>query len=66
MQMDGADSSAAGKAAGSSREGDPRLTEARRLLEELKQVEGTDALAPAKRLADLLEELLEGREGKQS
>jgi len=50
---------------GSESAPEPRLSEARRLLEELKRAEGTDALAPAKRLADLLEDLLEGREEAQ-
>lgn len=40
-----------------------RLAEARRLLEKMKSAEGADALEPAQRLADLLEELLEEREG---
>lgn len=44
---------------------DPRLAEAREALGELSEAEGADALAPAERLADLLEELLEG-EGEGS
>ena len=48
------------------REPDGRLAEARQTLEELTEAEGADALAPAERLADLLEELLEGREGERS
>ncbi|MDE0188838.1 MAG: hypothetical protein OXN80_07035 [bacterium] len=44
-------------------EGDAPLAEARRALEELTQAEGADGLAPAERLADLLEGLLEEREG---
>ncbi len=47
-------------------DGDARLAEARRALEELTQAEGADGLAPAERLADLLEGLLEGREGEGS
>ena len=47
-------------------EGDARLAEARRALEELTEAEGADGLAPAERLADLLEGLLEGREGERS
>lgn len=43
---------------------DPRLEQARRALGELEEAEAADALAPARRLADLLEELLEGREGE--
>ena len=39
--------------------GDPRLSAARRLLEELKSAEGAEALTPAQRLADVLEDLLE-------
>lgn len=39
--------------------GDPRLSAARRLLEELKSTEGAEALTPAQRLADVLEDLLE-------
>ena len=42
------------------------LAEARRALEELEGAAGADALAPAGRLADLLEGLLEGREGEGS
>lgn len=42
------------------------LAEARRALEELEEAEGADALEPAERLADLLEGLLEGREGEGS
>ena len=42
------------------------LAEARRALEELGEAEGADALEPAERLADLLEGLLEGREGEGS
>ena len=47
-------------------EGDARVAEARRALEELKEAEGADGLAPAERLADLLEGLLEGRKGERS
>ena len=47
-------------------DGDARLAEARRALEELTQAEGADGLAPSERLADLLEGLLEGREGEGS
>ena len=46
--------------------GDVRLEEARRALGELSEAEGAQALAPAERLADVLEELLEGREGERS
>ena len=46
--------------------GDVRLEAARRALGELSEAEGADALAPAERLADVLEELLEGREGDRS
>ena len=49
-----------------SEEGDARLAEARRALEELTEAEGADGLAPAERLADLLEGLLEGRKGERS
>lgn len=42
------------------------MAEARRALEELEEAEGADALDPAERLADLLEGLLEGREGEGS
>lgn len=49
---------------GGGEEGD--LAEARRALEELGEAEGADALEPAGRLADLLEGLLEGREGEGS
>ena len=45
---------------------DPRLSEARRLLQELEEATGAEVLAPARRLADLLEELLEGREGEKN
>ncbi|MDE0230715.1 MAG: hypothetical protein OXI56_09890 [bacterium] len=47
-------------------EGDARLAEARRALEELTDEEGADGLAPAERLADLLEGLLEGQQGEGS
>ncbi len=47
-------------------EGDVRLEEARRALGDLSESEGADALAPAERLADLLEELLEAREERTS
>lgn len=50
----------------SSDRSDPRLSEARRVLEDLKEAEGVDALASAGRLADVLEELLEGREGERN
>ncbi len=46
--------------------GDARLEEARRMLGELSEAEGVDALVPAEQLADVLEELLEGREGERS
>ena len=49
-----------------SEEGDGRLADARRTLDELKDTEGADGLAPAERLADLLEGLLEGRKGERS
>ena len=42
------------------------MESARRALGELSEAEGGDALAPAERLADVLEELLEGREGDRS
>ena len=42
------------------------MAEARRALEELEEAEGADAVEPAGRLADLLEGLLEGREGEGS
>ncbi len=45
---------------------DPRLEEARRLLGELEDATGADSLTPAEQLADLLEDLLEGKEGKKS
>lgn len=45
---------------------DDGLSEARMALEELTEAEGADAVAPAERLADLLEGLLEGREGEES
>jgi len=48
-----------------SEEGDARLAEARKALEELTEAEGADGLAPAERLADLLEGLLGGREGER-
>ena len=47
-------------------EGDARLAEAREALGELTESDGADGLAPAERLADLLEGLLEGREGERS
>lgn len=47
-------------------DGGGRLAEARRALEELTESEGADGLAPAERLANLLEGLLEGREGEGS
>lgn len=43
---------------------DPRLEEARRTLGELERAQAADALAPAVRLADLLEDLLDGEEGE--
>ena len=49
-----------------SEEGDARLAEARRALEELTASEGADGLEPAERLADLLEGLLEGQGGGRS
>ena len=45
---------------------DPRLEEARRLLGKLEDATGADSLTPAEQLADLLEDLLEGKEGKKS
>ena len=42
----------------------PGLSEARLLLKEMEESEGAAALAPAKRLVDVLEDLLEGREGE--
>ena len=45
---------------------DPGLEEARRLLGELDDATGAESLAPAEQLADLLEDLLEGREGERS
>lgn len=47
-------------ASGDRPDPDPRLEEARRVLGELEESEGADALAPARRLADLLEDALEG------
>ncbi|MDE0674261.1 MAG: hypothetical protein F4Z41_06720 [Acidimicrobiia bacterium] len=47
-------------------EDDARLAEARRALQELTESEGADGLAPAERLADLLEGLLEGQRGEAS
>lgn len=43
---------------------DRRLEEAREVLGELEEASGAEALEPAKRLADLLEDLLEGKEGE--
>lgn len=43
---------------------DPRLVAARQALGALEDASGAEALAPAKQLAELLEDLLEGREGE--
>ena len=43
-----------------------RLEEARRALGKLEKSTGADSLAPAEHLAELLEDLLEGREGEGS
>ena len=43
---------------------DPRLEHAHRALGELEEASGAEALAPAKQLAELLEDLLEGGEGE--
>ncbi|MCE2527966.1 MAG: hypothetical protein J4G00_10595 [Actinomycetia bacterium] len=45
---------------------DRRLGEARRVLGELEEAVGADSLAPAEHLAEVLEDLLEGREGEKS
>lgn len=45
---------------------DGRLQEARRALGRLEKATGADSLAPARHLAELLEDLLEGREGERS
>lgn len=47
-------------------EPDPRLAQARQVLGELEDARGADSVAPAKQLADLLEDLLEGSEGEKS
>lgn len=49
-----------------SEDGDSRLAEARKALKELTESEGADGLAPAERLADLLEGLLAGQKGERS
>lgn len=43
-----------------------RLEEACRALGKLEEAAGADSLAPAEHLAELLEDLLEGREGEGS
>ena len=49
---------------GPARTVDPRLERARRALGELEEASGVEALVPAKQLAELLEDLLEGGEGE--